>query len=148
LSRTDLKGTAVIDTVLSELQAEGLIEYQRVGGVPHTELSKLVQDADIVVDQLLLGTYGAFAAEAMAAGRVTVGHVAKHVRDLLPSQLPIVEATTETLRDVIEHLVSDRASARVAAAAGYEYAKAVHDGRRSAEALASFLGTSDSGTTA
>jgi glycosyltransferase involved in cell wall biosynthesis len=139
LSRTDLKGTAVIDTVLSELQAEGRIEYQRVGGVRHDELGKLVQDADIVVDQLLLGTYGAFAVEAMAAGRVTVGHVAKHVRDVLPTQLPIVEATPETLRDVIEQLVTDRAPARAAAQAGYDYAKAVHDGRRSAEALSTFI---------
>lgn len=139
LSRTDLKGTAVIDTVLSELQADGRIEYQRVGGVSHDELSKLVQDADIVVDQLLLGTYGAFAVEAMAAGRVTVGHVAKRVRDLLPTQLPIVEATPETLRDVIEQLVTDRSPARTAAQAGYDYVKATHDGRKSAEALATFL---------
>ena len=45
-------------------------------GVPHTELVEMVKSADIVVDQLLLGSYGVFACEAMAAGRVTVGHIA------------------------------------------------------------------------
>ena len=79
LSRTALKGTADIDAVLTELHSKGLIEYQRVEGVSHAELTKLVRDADIVVDQLLLGAYSAFAVEAMAAGRVTVGHVAKRL---------------------------------------------------------------------
>lgn len=142
LTRTDQKGTAVIDTILSELQAQGRIEYQRIGGVSHDELTKLVQDADIVVDQLLLGTYSAFAVEAMAAGRVTVGHVAKHVRDLLPTRLPIIEATPDTLHDVIEHLITDRSPARTSAEAGYDYAKTIHDGHKSAEALSAFIGPS------
>jgi len=75
----------------------------------------------------------------MAAGRVIVGHVAKHVRDLLPTELPIVEATPDTLGDVIEQLVADRSTARTAAAAGPQYVRELHDGRKSAEVLSSFL---------
>lgn len=139
LSRSALKGTDGIDAVLTELQSKGLIEYQRVEGVSHAELTKLVRDADIVVDQLLLGAYSAFAVEAMAAGRITVGHVAKHVRELLPLELPIVEATPDTLGDIIEQLVSQRGPARAAAAAGPQYVRELHDGRKSAEVLSTFL---------
>ena len=71
-----------------------------------------------MVDQLLLGSYGVFACEAMAAGRVTVGHVADHVRDLLPTDLPIVEATPDDLSEVIERLVAEREEARKIADAG------------------------------
>jgi glycosyltransferase involved in cell wall biosynthesis len=139
-SASALKGSAFVDPVLTELDARGLIKYQRVQGVPHPELVAMVKDADIVVDQLLLGSYGVFACEAMAAGRVTVGHVADHVRDLLPTDLPIVEATPDDLTEVIERLVADREEARKMADAGPRYIREVHDGRKSVEALLPFLG--------
>ena len=113
-----LKGSAYVDPVLTDLDARGLIEYQRVQGVPHSELAEMVKSADIVVDQLLLGSYGVFACEAMAAGRVTVGHIADPVRDLLPTGLPIAEATPDDLAEVIERLVAERDTARKIADAG------------------------------
>jgi len=99
----------------------------------------MVRSADIVVDQLLLGSYGVFACESMAAGRVTVGHVADPVRDLLPTGLPIVEANPDDLSEVIERLVSERDSARKIADAGPGYVRDLHDGHRSVEVLLPFL---------
>ena len=107
-SASALKGSAYVDPVLTDLDARGLIKYQRVQGVPHAELAEMVKNADIVVDQLLLGSYGVFACEAMAAGRVTVGHIADPVRDLLPTDLPIAEANPDDLSEVIERLVAER----------------------------------------
>ena len=138
-SASALKGSAYVDPVLADLDARGLIRYQRVQGVPHAELAELVKSADIVVDQLLLGTYGVFACEAMAAGRVTVGHVADPVRDLLPTDLPIAEATPDNLSDVIERLVAERDTARKIADAGPSYVQDLHDGHRSVEALLPFV---------
>ncbi|WP_405063635.1 hypothetical protein OG474_18835 [Kribbella sp. NBC_01505] len=135
-----LKGSAYVDPVLTELEARGLIEYRRVEGVRHAELAALVQDADIVVDQLVLGSYGVLACESMAAGRVTVGHVAERVRALLPAELPIAEATPADLRQVIERLISERETARKLADGGVAYVRELHDGRRAVEALLPFLG--------
>ncbi|WBQ05011.1 glycosyltransferase [Kribbella sp. CA-293567] len=139
-SASALKGSVFVDPVLTALDARGLIKYQRVQGVPHPELMAMVKDADIVVDQMLLGSYGVFACEAMAAGRTTVGHVADHVRDLLPTELPIVEATPDDLAEVIERLVVEREEARKIADAGPRYVRELHDGRKSVEALLPFLG--------
>lgn len=139
-SASALKGSAYVDPVLTDLDARGLIKYQRVQNVAHTELAEMVRNADIVVDQLLLGSYGVFACEAMAAGRVTVGHIADPVRDLLPTDLPIVEATPDDLAEVIERLVAERDSARKIAGAAPEYVRELHDGRRSAEVLLPFVG--------
>jgi glycosyltransferase involved in cell wall biosynthesis len=139
-SASALKGSAYVDPVLTDLDARGLIKYQRVQGVPHSELAEMVRHADIVVDQLLLGSYGVFACEAMAAGRVTVGHIADPVRDLLPTNLPIVEANPDDLSEVIERLVVERDSARKVADAGPEYVRELHDGRKSVEVLLPFLG--------
>ena len=138
-SASALKGSVYVDPVLTDLDARGLIKYQRVQGVPHSELAEMVRNADIVVDQLLLGSYGVFACEAMAAGRVTVGHIADPVRDLLPADLPIAEATPDDLSEVIERLVAERDSARKIAGAGPEYVRELHDGRKSVEVLLSFL---------
>jgi glycosyltransferase involved in cell wall biosynthesis len=138
-SASALKGSVYVDPVLTDLDARGLIKYQRVQGVPHSELAEMVKSADIVVDQLLLGSYGVFACEAMAAGRVTVGHVADPVRDLLPTGLPIAEATPDDLAEVIERLVAERDAARKIADAGPEYVRDLHDGRKSVEVLLPFL---------
>jgi glycosyltransferase involved in cell wall biosynthesis len=139
-SASALKGSVYVDPILTDLDARGLIKYQRVQGVPHSELAEMVRHADIVVDQLLLGSYGVFACEAMAAGRVTVGHIADPVRDLLPTNLPIAEATPDDLSEVIERLVAERDSARKLADAGPEYVRELHDGRKSVEVLLPFLG--------
>ena len=138
-SASALKGSAYVDPVLTDLDARGLIEYQRVQGVPHSELAEMVKSADIVVDQLLLGSYGVFACEAMAAGRVTVGHIADPVRDLLPTNLPIAEATPDDLSEVIERLVAERDTARKIADGGPEYVRELHNGHRSVEVLLPFL---------
>jgi len=138
-SASALKGSAYVDPVLTDLDARGLITYQRVQGVPHVELAEMVKSADIVVDQMLLGSYGVFACEAMAAGRVTVGHIADTVRDLLPTDLPIAEATPDDLSEVIERLVAERDTARKIADAGPSYVRDLHDGRRSVEVLKPFV---------
>jgi hypothetical protein len=138
-SSSALKGSAYVDPVLTDLDARGLIKYQRVQGVPHSELAEMVRSADIVVDQLLLGSYGVFACEAMAAGRVTVGHVADPVRDLLPTGLPIAEATPGDFAEVIERLVAERDTARKIADAGPTYVRELHDGRASVDTLLPFL---------
>ena len=134
-----LKGSDVIDPELQRLHDAGLIEYRRVDGLPHAELVAIMRECDVVVDQARLGLYGVTAAEAMAAGRVTVAHVAAHVRERLPGRLPIVEATPDDFGAVIERIVTERAEAQQAAAAGADYARRYHDGRESARALASFL---------
>lgn len=138
-SNSALKGSVFIDPVLQELDERGLIEYRRVSGLPHAELVELVRSADIVVDQCVLGLYGVFSAESMAAGRVTLAHVAPHVRARVPVELPIVEITPTTMREVVERIVEQRDEAVKTAQAGVEYARRFHDGRAAGAALEPFL---------
>ncbi|WP_051426100.1 glycosyltransferase family 4 protein [Jiangella gansuensis] len=142
-SRSALKGSAFVDPVLQDLHDRGLVEYRRLEGLPHSELMAIIQDSDIVIDQLLLGSYGVAACEAMAAGRVTVGHVADQVRSAIPADLPLVEATPDDLRTVIERIVTERDEAIKSAAAGVDYVQRFHDGRESARVLRGFLGIED-----
>lgn len=132
-----VKGTHLILPVLERLQAEGVIDLTLVSGVPNAQMPDVFADADVVIDQFRIGSYGAAACEAMAAGCVVVGHVSAHVRDLVAErvgqELPIVEATPETLEQVMREL--SRTSIDEIGARGRTFISDVHDGRRSASAL-------------
>ncbi|HHU09121.1 MAG TPA: glycosyltransferase family 4 protein [Intrasporangiaceae bacterium] len=137
-SRTWTKGTDQLEQALRALRDDGLIDYRRVEGVAPEQMPDVIGAADIILDQFALGSYGVAAVEAMAAGRVVVGHVMEEVRERC-EDLPIVEATPESIDGVLRDLVRDRDRARAVASAGREYAARVHDGRRSGELLVARL---------
>ncbi len=143
-SNPRFKGTALVEPLLHRLAGQGLIDYRRVGGVPNAAMPGVIAEADVVLDQFALGIYSVAAVEAMAAGRVVVAHVddavRAHVRTVTGRDLPVVEATVDTLGDVLADLVRAPDAARARAAEGVGFAREVHDGRRSAAVLAAFLG--------
>ncbi|GAA2819889.1 hypothetical protein [Kribbella solani] len=142
-SNAKLKGTEEIDAVLTGLHERGLVEYRRITGVQHQDMPAVIGAADIVVDQLRIGLYGVAAAEALAAGRIVVSYVGdavrRRVRSLTGREVPIVEADPGTLGDVVTGLIADREAAAERAAAGPGFVAELHDGRRSAEALRTWL---------
>lgn len=144
-SASALKGSALVEPVLQDLDRRGWITYRRVEGVPAAQMPALYRDADIVLDQFTLGIYGVAACEAMAAGRVVVSHVTEQVRTAAREarglDMPVVEATPATLADVISAVLDDRAgAAERAATAGPRFVTDLHDGAASARVLAEFLG--------
>lgn len=144
-SNKAVKGTQHIEPVLRRLDAEGLIEYRPIEGVPHAEMPARFADADIVVDHMGIGNYGVVTCEAMATGRVTVSHVHERVRERVPLELPVVEARPDTLEQVVRDLCADRDRAREIAARGPAFVAELHDGRRSAQVLQPFLGVTAPG---
>lgn len=143
-SAAGLKGTQLVLGTLHSLAAGGVIDLRLPARTPAERMPALVRDAEVFVDQFSLGIYGVAACEAMAAGRIVVSHVSEFVREAVRSatglELPIVEATADTLGDVLREIGSDPHRFRAIAAQGPAFVAAVHDGRRSAAALAPFLG--------
>ncbi|NHC43849.1 hypothetical protein [Motilibacter aurantiacus] len=133
------KGTAVIEEVLQGLVQQGLVDYRRLDGVDPAELPALIRDADVVVDHVVVGNYGVLACQALAAGRVVVGHVHERVRRRVPLPVPVLEATPPTLEAVLRSAVADRAPARALAGEGPEFVRALHDGRLAAAVLRPWL---------
>ncbi|WP_133107072.1 glycosyltransferase family 1 protein [Occultella glacieicola] len=142
-SKSHVKGTDLVETALADLVARGAIEYRRIEGVPAAEMTRVYTEADIVLDQFRLGSYGVAACEAMAAGRVVVGNVSDLVREHATSvgagELPIIQADGSDLASVIESIIDDPTTARTRAADGLGYVRAVHDGSISAGILRNFL---------
>ncbi len=139
-SRSSLKGSSYVEAAMAPLAAEGLVEYRRAEGIAPGQMPELVKDADIVLDQFALGLYGVAACEAMMAGRLVVSHVTDEVRQLCPSDPPILEAPPDQLEAVLRQVLADRDRYRQFASAGPAYVRELHDGRRSAQVLAEHLG--------
>ena len=139
-----LKGTDLLAPVLRELHDDGVIEYRELTGVPAAQMPAAFADADVVLDQVRLGSYGVAACEAMASGRLVLGHLSAQVRDAVREasglDAPIVEAGPEKIRDVLTRLRDDRDWARTTAARGPAFVAALHDGTAAARALAPVLG--------
>lgn len=135
-----LKGTATIDAVGQRLADEGLAEYRSLRDVPASSAAELIRDADVVVDHIVIGNYGVLACQAMAAGRLTIGHIHQRVRRRVGRPVPVLEATPATLEAVLRSALADPTTIADLAASGPEFVRDLHDGRVSARVLATFLG--------
>lgn len=100
------KGTKYVHEAIDRLKLEGFdFEYKKVEQLSHKEALELYKEADIIVDQLLCGTYGVLSVEAMALGKVVVANIREDVRSHLPEDFPIVLAKPETLYDVLKRYI-------------------------------------------
>lgn len=145
-SNAGLKGTEQIRPSMQRLHDEGLIEYRELSGIPSREMPAAYGAADIVLDQFLIGGYGVAAVEAMAAGRIVIGHVGedsrRQVRATTGWDLPVVEARFDELDAVVRTILASPDEYRRRGAVGPDFVRAVHTGRLSASVLADFLGAS------
>ncbi|MFD1272612.1 glycosyltransferase [Streptomyces kaempferi] len=133
------KGTDRIMPLLTELHDEGLIEFRLAEGIPWAEMRQLVQSCDLVLDQFTTGSYGTFAVEAMAAGKPVVAYISDGVTAATEGALPIVNATPDTLREVIRSLVDDREGTARIGWRSVEFARTYHDGSWTVQVLSDFL---------
>lgn len=134
-----IKGTHLIENQLRDLDREGIIEYRPYSAVPASEMPHLIRDADIVLDQFRIGSYGVAAVEAMSTGRIVIGHIAPKVRDIVKNatgfELPIIEATPDSLRQVLTDISMHRQKYVLIAEEGVAFAQKVHNGRFSVDQL-------------
>jgi hypothetical protein len=111
----DVKGTGAVMAAIDRLRAEGmLVRLEFVTDRPNTEVRFIQAQADVIVDQLNYGRYGAQAREGMMLGRPTVCYINKSeprgARKLESIETcPLVSATEATIYDVLKSLLADRA---------------------------------------
>ena len=121
------------------MQAEGrAVRLIFVTDVKNTEVRYLQAQADVIVDQLNYGRYGATAREAMMLGKPTICYINRSEpkpADKLRStqELPLVSATEETVYEVLRDLLLDRERRRRLGAAGRAFAMKWHSADACAE---------------
>ena len=107
--RGDLKGTRYIKNAIEELKKEGLrVEHIFLEKVPYDRMRYYYQQADIVIDQLLSGSHGSVAMEAMALSKPVICYLSEDVLKSLPQDHPIVNADRHTVTEKLRMLVKDK----------------------------------------
>lgn len=141
-SNPALKGTPLILPILERLEREGIIRLKLIQGIPSARMPAVLAEADVLLDQFRMGSYGVAACEAMAAGCIVVGQISDQVRRTVRErggqELPVVEATPDSLEGVLRELAADSRLER-RSTAGTDFVRAVHDGRFSGQILLQYL---------
>ncbi|MBO0961861.1 glycosyltransferase [Neobacillus sp. MM2021_6] len=124
------KGSDHVEAAIQKIQGKGEFTYQILEKRSHEEALTLYKKADIIIDQLLCGTYGMFSVEAMAMGKPVVAFIRDDVRSKFPPDLPIVQATPETLADVLLELIQNPQRRHDIGMAGRRYVETYHSANR------------------
>jgi len=126
--RKATKGTSYIKRAVEELKKAGLdFEYIEVFGVSHIKAMQMYSQADIIVDQLIAGSHGVFACEAMALGKPVICYILDELIPTYPVGFPIVNANPNTIEEVLEELICSPEKRYEIGVKGREYAEKVHD---------------------
>jgi hypothetical protein len=112
-SHKGVKGTRFVLDAVKQLKSEGIrLEFVLVEGVSHAEAIKLYADADLLIDQLLVGWYGGLGVELMALGKPVVAYIREEDMKFVPpamrAELPVVNATPASICDVLRELLTAR----------------------------------------
>ncbi len=134
-----MKGTPMIEAAISELAKTWPIEFILLQNMPKAELWRRVTQADIVIDQCLLGWYGAFATEAMALGKPVMAFIRDADRDVVPpammDELPVLDLHPDRLVADIEAALERRLEWAEIGQQGAGFVRRWHD----AEVIASAM---------
>jgi hypothetical protein len=122
----DFKGTQYIEQAIEKLKLERNFNYIRVEKMEHQKAIALYKKADIIIDQILCGSYGLLSVEGMAYGKPVVAYIREDLaaREDAP---PIHNANPETIYDVLKYLIDHPEVRHRSGVAGREYVKRSHD---------------------
>ncbi len=113
-SDASTKGTKYILAAISKLKDEHEFEFTLVQNKTHAEAMQIYASADLAIDQMLYGWYGAFAVELMAMGKPVVCYIREDDLHYIPQEmkadLPIINADPETLTEVLRKILENRNS--------------------------------------
>ena len=137
-TNSSIKGTKYLVEAVSRLKKEGYpVKLRLLEGIKHNQMKELCQDADIVVDQLLIGWYGGFAVETMALGKPVVCYINEGLSYLVPwaKDIPILNANVGSLYDKLKWMIQNPKGREKIGRTGRQFVEKWHDPVKIAEKL-------------
>lgn len=124
---TNVKGTYYILEAIENLKEKYDFEFILVQNMSHSEAVKTYQKADLIIDQILLGSYGVFAVESMAMGKPVIGWISDFMKEKYPKELPIISANPDNIEQKIEYVINNRDMLKKIGIDGRKYVEKYHD---------------------
>jgi len=122
-----IKGTRHLEAAIEGLRAEGVpVRLQLLEGLPREQMLRACLEADIAVDQLLIGWFGLFALEMMALGKPVIAYIRPGLERFAPG-LPVVSAEPATIAATLRALLLDAGRRERLAEDGPAYVARAHN---------------------
>lgn len=136
-----LKSTHIWFPLAERLRSEGRdVELFYATDIPNRDVRYYQLQSDLVCDMLTVGWFGSNIREAMMLGKPAVCYLRpvwlEQVRERVPGyveELPVVNATPDTVHDVVSELLDDPAKRSELGAYGREFALKWHSARAGAQ---------------
>ena len=122
----DFKGTFYIEKVVEKLKEEFNFDYRRIEKMNHDEVIKIYEDADIIIDQVLCGSYGLLSVESMALGKPVLTYIRPDLVSTFSAELPIVNTNPDNLYEQVKRLIKNPKLRRELGVKGRRYAEKYH----------------------
>lgn len=120
------KGSAYIEQTVKDLSSRFSFEYIVIENCSHSEAVQQYQQADLIIDQVLSGTYGMLAVEAMAMGKPVIGYLREDVQEGFPIKPPILNANPDTLYGVLSEVLLYPEELETIGRASRSYVERIH----------------------
>ncbi|QAA30590.1 glycosyltransferase [Clostridium manihotivorum] len=123
----EFKGTPYILEAIEELKQSYDFNFQLVQGMSHEEAVKIYESSDLIIDQILTGSYGLFSIEAMALGKPVICLISDFMKEKYPKDLPIISANPDNLKDKLEYYLKNQDLLIDLGIKGRAYVEKYHD---------------------
>lgn len=123
----EIKGTKYILKAVEKLQQTYAFDFKLIQGMPHEKAKEIYQSADIIIDQVLLGSYGLLPIEGMAMGKPVICWISDYMKEKYPKELPLIPANPENITDVLENLIRNQDMLHEVGLRGRAYVEKYHD---------------------
>jgi glycosyltransferase involved in cell wall biosynthesis len=125
-SNSAIKGTAIIVEAIKTLQRKYNFDFKLLSNLTNSEVMKVFQQADIVIDQLIIGSYGMVSIEAMAFGKPVICYLRETLfrEDQIP---PICNANIHNIEQKLEELITKPALRKELGFLGRKFVEQYHD---------------------
>lgn len=102
------KGSKYIQKAIDELKVIYKFDFILINNMPHKEAMELMQKCDIYIDQLISGSYGMAALEAMSYGKPVISFMKQNVlNDEFPYDLAIINSNPNNIYEVLKSYIEN-----------------------------------------
>jgi hypothetical protein len=109
-AQKDIKGVKAMYDAINQLTQEGYpIQHIHVQDIPSKDMRYIQMQADIIIDQLNYGRYGAFAREGMMLGKPVIckiDYLMKSVPNAALKECPLINADEDTIYSVLKDVMA------------------------------------------
>lgn len=123
-----VKGTDLILQVIEDLEREYDFEFTLIQNMSRSEALVIKSKADIVLDQIIGGSYGMAALEAMSQGKPVMCYLMKKVFEVgLPAVCPVINTNPDTLREQLIRMITSPQLRYETGIRSRQYVETYHD---------------------